>query len=260
MGVAAPNVAGGCARGRNGAAASSCAGHRPNVRGGAGRAATPCRSTRSTRSVLTERMPEWHALVLTWLGLQDLPPSWEVALGHWRGIYSIPRSVVRKALRRQRVRRGEPALEVAWLREERPRGQRRAEGPRPEAVPVLDPAARVAGHARRRGDPGGGVLEGPARDERIRAQQELNRESFSSSPTTRSRSRRSGVRLLGRARGAATCGDDRAVSNLWCSFAPMPQRRRRAPCADTLTQQAGRGIFPITDASAGTCCEGTQFS
>ncbi|MEQ1730721.1 MAG: GIY-YIG nuclease family protein, partial [Vicinamibacterales bacterium] len=40
-------------------------------------------------SVLAERLPEWNALVLTWLGLQDLPPSWEAALSHWRGIYTI---------------------------------------------------------------------------------------------------------------------------------------------------------------------------
>lgn len=40
-------------------------------------------------SLLTERMPDWREIVLSWDQLHRIPKSWNAALRQWRGIYFI---------------------------------------------------------------------------------------------------------------------------------------------------------------------------
>lgn len=40
-------------------------------------------------SLLSNKMPDWQELVLTWAELSVMPADWRAALSHWRGIYLI---------------------------------------------------------------------------------------------------------------------------------------------------------------------------
>lgn len=40
-------------------------------------------------SLLTEAMPDWRSIVLTWEELKLIPVSWQAAIREWRGVYLI---------------------------------------------------------------------------------------------------------------------------------------------------------------------------